>query len=184
MINGLAGTVVAVWIYRWVATLLGFDGTYVFGAFETRADALAIGCLLAVANREHRLPRWLIEKKWLGLVAIAAVAASSAFELNGPRYAWSIVALGFAVVLIQSIAHARTRWYNFLNSRPLYSLGVISYSLYLYHPFAIRLPGALHKLPIQVAFSVGLATASYWIVEKPFLSLKGRISKSTKAVAV
>lgn len=181
MIKGLAGTVVAVWIYRWVATLAGFNGTYVFGAFETRADALAIGCLLAVANREHRLPRWLIEKKWLALVALVAVSASSAFDLNGPRYAWSIVALGFAVVLVQSIAHARTRWYSFLNSRPLHALGVISYSLYLYHPFAIRLPGALHNLPTEIVFSIGLATASYWIVEKPFLSLKNRISKSASS---
>jgi len=87
------------------------------------------------------------------------------------------------VVLIQSIAHAGTRWYSFLNSGPFHALGVISYSLYLYHPFAIRLPGALHKLPIEIVFAIGLATASYWIVEKPFLSLKSRISKSAKPVA-
>jgi peptidoglycan/LPS O-acetylase OafA/YrhL len=183
MIRGLTATVVAVWCYRWVATSLGFDGTYVFGAFETRADALAIGCLVAVANRERRIPTWLIEKKWLALVAIVAVSVSSVLQMNGPRYAWSLVALGFAVVLIQSIAHARTRWYSFLNSRILHALGVVSYSLYLYHPFANRLPGALHTLPIGVAFAILLATASYWIVEKPFLSLKANLSKAARAVA-
>ena len=183
LMKGLTATIVIVWCYRWIATLLGFDGTYVFGAFETRADALAIGCLLAVANRERRLPRWLIEKKWLAPVAIIAVSLCSVLGVNGPRYSWSLVALGFAVVLIQSIAHARTIWYSFLNSRILHGLGVISYSLYLYHPFAIRLPGALHTIPIGIAFAIALATASYWIVEKPFLSLKAGLSKSARSAA-
>jgi peptidoglycan/LPS O-acetylase OafA/YrhL len=183
LMKGLMGTIIAVWIYRWVATLLGFNGTYVFGAFETRADGLALGCLLAVANRERCLPQWLIDTKWLAPLAIAVVCGSSALQLNGPRYAWALVALGFAVLLIQSIAHAQTLWYSFLSSRPLYALGVISYSLYLYHPFANRLPGALHKLPIGIAFAVALATASYWIVEKPFLALKDRLSKAARPVA-
>jgi peptidoglycan/LPS O-acetylase OafA/YrhL len=182
MVKVLSATIIAVWLYRWAAVLLNFNGTYVFGAFETRADGLAIGCLLAVANHEHRLPRWLTEKKWLALVAIAAVWASNFFELNGPRYAWSIVALGFAVILIQSIAHAETRWYRFLNSRPFHALGVISYSLYLYHPFANRLPASLHKLPVEIAFAIAMATASYWIVEKPFLRLKDRMSRAPMPV--
>jgi len=183
MMKLLIGTILAVWSYRWIAVLLDFNGTYVFGAFETRADALAMGCLLAVANREGCVPRWLIDWKWLVPVAIVAVSVSQAVDLNGPRYAWSLVALGFTVVLIQSIAHAQTRWYSFLNSRPLHALGVISYSLYLYHPFANRLPGALHKLPIGIAFALALATASYWFVEKPFLSLKSRIAKAPAPVA-
>jgi peptidoglycan/LPS O-acetylase OafA/YrhL len=111
-------------------------------------------------------------------VAIVVVAASSALEWNGPRYAWLIVALGFGIVLIQSVAHARTPWYRFLSSRPLRALGLISYSLYLYHPFANRLPKALHYIPVEVLFAVALATASYWIVEKPFLRLKDRVGKS------
>jgi peptidoglycan/LPS O-acetylase OafA/YrhL len=180
----LAGTIAAVWAYRWVAVLSGFDGTYVFDAFETRADGLAIGCLLAVANRERCVPAFLIDAKWLAPVAIVAVCLSSALGINGPRYSWALVALGFAVVLIQSIAHAETRWYSFLNSRPLHALGTISYSLYLYHPLANRLPGALHTLPIGIAFAMAMATASYWIIERPFLSLKERMAKPATPVAV
>jgi peptidoglycan/LPS O-acetylase OafA/YrhL len=61
LLKGLTATILAVWVYRWVAVLLDFNGTYVFTSFETRADALAIGCLIAVANRECCLPRWLID---------------------------------------------------------------------------------------------------------------------------
>lgn len=180
MMKLLGATILAVWTWRWIAVLNDFNGTYVFGAFETRADALAIGCLIAVASRERCLPRWLIGTKWLAAVAIAAVCLSSALVINGPRYAWSLVALAFAVVLIQSVAHAQSRCYRFLNSPLLHALGVISYSLYLYHPFANRLPGSLHRLPIGIAFALLLATASYWIVEKPFLRLKDRLSKAPR----
>ncbi len=183
MMKILAATIAAVWIYRWIAVLYAFDGTYIFCAFETRADALAIGCLIAVASRERCLPRWVIEARWLAAIAIVAVILASALVINGPRYSWSLVAVAFAVILIQSVAHARTRWYRFLNSRLLHALGVISYSLYLYHPFSNRLPGKLHTLPIGVAFALLLATASYWIVERPFLTLKDRLSKAHRPAA-
>ena len=183
LMNGLVAVILGVWAYRWLAVLLNFPGTYVFAAFETRADALAIGCLLAIANREHLIPRWLIDWKWLALVALIAIAASSAVDLNGPRYAWSVVAVGFAVLLVQSVAHSRTVWYRWLNSRPLHALGVISYSLYLYHPFANRLPGALRILPVEIAFAIVLAMGSYFIVERPFLLWKARMSSNAARLA-
>lgn len=175
LMNGLIAAIIAVWAYRWVATAWDFNGTYVFGAFETRADALAIGCLLAIANREGKIPRWLIEWKWLSAVALVATIISSAIVLNGPRYAWTLVAVAFAVILVQAIGNSQSRWFRWLDSRPLQALGVVSYSLYLYHPFANRLPAVLHKLPLEVLFAIALATASYWIVEKPFLVIKNRL---------
>lgn len=179
LMKGLMIAIPAIWIYRWVAMLCNLPGSYVFCAFETRADALAIGCLLAVANREKRIPRWLIDHKWVGLAALALVCVSSAVELNGPRYAWSLVAVACAVLLIQSIAHSESVGYRWLNSRPLRALGLISYSLYLYHPFANRLPGALRILPVEIAFSLALAAASYFIIERPFLLLKSRVASSS-----
>ncbi len=178
--KGLLWAILVIWTYRWIMDFY-CPGLYVSGAFETRADALAIGCLLAMANRAFRIPRWLIDWKWLGLAAILVICACSITQVNGARFAWAAVALACAVILIQAVAHSRTPWYNWLNSRPLYALGVISYSLYLYHPFANRLPEALRKLPIEIAFSITLATASYFIVERPFLRLKERLSPSSRS---
>jgi peptidoglycan/LPS O-acetylase OafA/YrhL len=66
----------------------------------------------------------------------------------------------------------------------MYALGLISYSLYLYHPFAEHLPGALKIWPVEVASSIALATGSYLIVEKPFLKLKDRLSRASRQVPV
>jgi peptidoglycan/LPS O-acetylase OafA/YrhL len=184
MVHALMWVIAAIWTYRWLMDYF-HPGDYVSLAFETRADALAIGCLLAVANREFRIPRWLIDQKWIGLAAVLIVCACSITQLNGARFSWAIVAVCFALILIHAVAHSQTVWYKWLNSPPLYALGVISYSLYLYHPFANRLPTRLRHIPIEIAFSIALAAGSYFIVEKPFLKLKDRYSKASRpAVAV
>jgi peptidoglycan/LPS O-acetylase OafA/YrhL len=175
LMKGLSVAILVIWAYRWAAVLLNFPGTYVYEAFETRADALAIGCLLAIANWENRIPRWLVDWKWLGPAGLAAIIVSAALVLNGPRYAWALVAVAFAILILQAIAHSQSPFYKWLNSWPLYALGVVSYSLYLYHPFANRLPSALRSFPIEIVFAIALATASYFIVEKPFLRLKSKV---------
>jgi peptidoglycan/LPS O-acetylase OafA/YrhL len=184
LMQGLMAAIVAIWVYRWLGFKLNFNAEYVGLSFETRADALAIGCLLAVANSMHRIPRWLIDWKWVGALAAAIIVAMSASKINAPSYTWSIAAVGFAIILMHAVAHSQSPWYRWLESRPLRALGLISYSLYLYHPFANHLPSALRILPVEVAFVIALATGSYWIVERPFLVLKDRISKGTRPVPV
>jgi peptidoglycan/LPS O-acetylase OafA/YrhL len=178
MMKGLMCTIFCIWIYRWIMDLI-FPSLYVVTAFETRADALAIGCLMAIANRELRIPRWLIDQKWLGLVAILTIVLCSVTELNGARFSFAIVAVCFAVLIIHAVAHSETVWYKWLNFRPLYALGVISYSLYLYHPFANHLPERFKHVPIEVAFAIALAMGSYFVVERPFLKLKDRLTKAS-----
>jgi peptidoglycan/LPS O-acetylase OafA/YrhL len=174
LIRGLGCAIVAIWAYRWVMAGFSSMSTYVFGSFETRADALAIGCLIAIANRENRIPRWLIDNKVLSLAAVITVCICSATQLNGPRFAWALTALSFAILIMHSVAHSRSVWFRWLETPLLTNLGLISYSLYLYHPFANRLPAAFRNIPSEVAFAIVLATVSYIFVEKPFLRLKQR----------
>jgi peptidoglycan/LPS O-acetylase OafA/YrhL len=178
--KGLVVAILAVWSYRWVSVRFDVLGNYVFDAFENRADDLAIRCLLAIANHQKRIPRWLIDGKWIGLMALVLIGTSTVVRLNGPRYAWSLVAVGFGVLLVQSIAPSQSLGYKWLNSRPLYALGVVSYSLYLYHEFANRLPSSLRTAPVEIAFAIALATASYFLVKKPFLKWKDRVSRSSR----
>lgn len=105
------------------------------------------------------------------------VAVCVATHVSG-LYSWILAPLSFAVVLIQSIAHHQSPLYAWLNRKALYALGVLSYSLYLYHQFANRLPGSLKTPILEIAFSIALAVGSYFIVEKPFLVLKEKVSRS------
>lgn len=176
LIRGLIAVVLVVWVYRFMAAHLNFNDDYIYTAFETRADGLAIGCLIAVANRENKIPRWLVEWKWIGAVALVAMCVSSAISLNQARYAAALVAVACAILIIQSVAHSETSWYRWLELRPMRALGVISYSLYLYHTFASHLPTAFRKIPFEVAFAILLATGSYLFIERPFLRMKDRLT--------
>jgi peptidoglycan/LPS O-acetylase OafA/YrhL len=58
-------------------------------------------------------------------------------------------------------------------------IGLLSYSIYLWHAWAFALTRELPapvvvRIGAGVVLSVSLATASYYVIEKPFLTLKAR----------
>jgi peptidoglycan/LPS O-acetylase OafA/YrhL len=84
-----------------------------------------------------------------------------------------------------------------LGSRALAYLGLVSYGIYLYHYAVLRqfsdwfaadlphsIPGRVAiYLPITIAGAVLLASISYYVVERPALSLKRLIPLRTPAAA-
>jgi peptidoglycan/LPS O-acetylase OafA/YrhL len=109
---------------------------------------------------------------------------------------YSVIA--FAVVLAALLAQPRRGFTGrLLGSRWLAYLGLVSYGIYLYHYAALRqfsdwfgadLPHSIPArvaiyLPITIACATLLASISYYVVERPALSLKRLIPPRTPAVA-
>jgi peptidoglycan/LPS O-acetylase OafA/YrhL len=159
--------------------------------FETVADAIAIGCILA-ASRE-----WLFCQKWY-----AALMSSRLFfivplftlSLNLPirlRYEYSVAEtlknVGIALCIdwcIRSQSHATTR---FLSARPIAFIGTLSYSIYLWQqPFINRQNISLMThFPLNCVFALCAALGSYYLIEKPVLKIKKRFeSSSVKDAAI
>jgi len=69
-----------------------------------------------------------------------------------------------------------------LNSRVLVYIGVLSYSIYLWQqPFIDRASSAwVHRFPQNIILSFCAALASYYLIEKPFLSLRHRLSSARR----
>src|SRR5262249_14278091 len=64
-----------VWVYRWVLIPRHVPQGYIYEAFDTRADQLIVGCLLAVALRHGWWPRlWEILCSRTTLPAITLMA--------------------------------------------------------------------------------------------------------------
>jgi peptidoglycan/LPS O-acetylase OafA/YrhL len=149
-------------------------GGYAPGAdfyFPAVADAIAVGCLLAIYRDSlpERLGRFLV-------VPVAVVPLLGRFlHSNTPalqivgHLRWSLFSFGIAAVIIWAIEAKPV----ILNNKLAVWVGMLSYSLYLWQmPFmnpAWHLPTA-YRLTAMLA----LACASYYLVELPALRLRSQ----------
>jgi peptidoglycan/LPS O-acetylase OafA/YrhL len=196
MARCLVVIILAVWAYRAIM-LFGFHAEqgYFYAAFETRADHLAIGCLLAVALRAglySRLWNVVCASPWISLALVGVLSGTNLAEsLLGSRYRDGVNSflnpILVAALLVQAIAFRQHAAWSWLNAGWIRYLGRISYSIYLYQQIAVSpVSKALGAFPAVVRLTgtvtavVLLASASYYFVERPFLKLKDRFKVAAR----
>jgi peptidoglycan/LPS O-acetylase OafA/YrhL len=160
-------------------------------SLPTRVDNLLMGALLALLACWGGLPRSLPGRALTWAVAWggAALLASLLWSSDaGPR-AYSLTGLAATLVLGGLISGQPPLLRRALAAWPLAWVGRISYSLYLWHVPVFCLGPALLSLSLGrgyesvrlgwqtwFAFSILLAALSYYLVERPFLRWKARLS--------
>jgi peptidoglycan/LPS O-acetylase OafA/YrhL len=190
----LASTVAAVWAHRAALILFGGSTRYVYFAFDTRADHLLIGCLLALVLRRQLLARFwsaVTRSSWMPLVTLAFLTCSIAYGKRSATYGYAIgYALDpvlVAIAIVQIVALSSTPAWRWMDSRPLAWMGRLSYSLYLFQAVALG-PYLLPGRPVWMRFLVGtsatflLAAASHYAIERPFLRMKDRRTRPAPVV--
>jgi len=142
---------------------------------HTRAWELGLGALLALGAFPARASRPVTEA--VGLAGLGLIAASVALydaATPFPGLAALPPCLGTAALIWAGGQH-RTLARRLLELRPLVAIGLISYSLYLWHwPVLayLRLAQGTLELPLgvglaAVAVAVGLAWLSWALIEQP-----------------
>jgi len=184
----LVGIIGAVWVYRALLVfLLKVDQAYVYAAFDTRLDHLMVGCLLAVVlKRGVLLSFWeaVCSNVCLPLLTVALLAASiflgeSFYDRYRDVFGFAVEPILFAVLVVQLIRFCSSLPWKWIEWPVLRYLGRISYSLYLYQQmtlYPVRRVLAAQPVVLQLAAAVILtvivATASYYLIERPFLKFK------------
>jgi peptidoglycan/LPS O-acetylase OafA/YrhL len=167
---------------------------YLYTAFDTRMDSLAMGCLLAIsirAGKAQRFVRLVCSHRSLPAATFALLALSMALSpWRGNSYwcvwGFTVESILSAILIVQMVVLGDRLPWVWINWKWVRFIGTISYSLYLYNaigPDAINhlpLGHTLFRAPASVAAAVLLASGSYYIVERPFLKLKSRYEVRSK----
>jgi peptidoglycan/LPS O-acetylase OafA/YrhL len=195
---GIAALYAASVIFRISLLALGVGG-YQFTWLPAWLDMFALGMGLAVASAwmttTRSTPRVLavaVERPalCLAIAAAAFVAVSnlgiptglaplSAYQRLMGQFLYSLVAV---TLVAPAVFSQRGRLPAVLTSRPLVAIGLVSYSMYLWHPAmidkAVDWTGgrtlAAEAGPVfvlSVALTVAVAAASYVLVERPLATI-------------
>jgi len=150
--------------------------------FETIADALAAGCVLACARqRLHAMPGYIRALSSPAFIVVPAIAVLANLTHDHPLVAFGAAATVINICLALCVDWAVTFHDGIigrvLNAAPLVFIGWISYSLYLWQqPFLDRESAAwTAHFPLNIVLTFGAAVASYYIIERPSLQLRKRI---------
>lgn len=176
----LAGVVCFAPVYRVVCHLVGLTHGRADETFPAVADILAIGCLLAIL--EHRVPR--IRARWAAMMVLPVVLVPVYLGIRHFHLTAMLLFIGWPlmhVCIAGLLLHVVRTPYWILNVRPVAWMGQISYSLYLWQQLFVFGRSARPWYLIFVA--IGIAGASYYLVEQPVLRLRDRKVPSHKSRA-
>jgi peptidoglycan/LPS O-acetylase OafA/YrhL len=162
--------------------LLGPQATEAEYAFATHMQIpmVLIGvCLALVWGPDMRPPRWSV---WLGVALIVLASLLPPGE-PGRHIASPVASLGAVFLILAALGQGRAA--RALAAAPLVALGLLSYSLYLWHypvMFALGVvPHASATDPgrslLSIVVSVLLAVVSYRLIELPILAIRKRFRR-------
>jgi peptidoglycan/LPS O-acetylase OafA/YrhL len=157
----------------------------------TRIDAIAFGCLIALYKNELLM---VLQNHWnkafyFSIFILFALPYLPGF--TAPLHLdFIFIPLGLThgtianilicVIVLYSIFGPQGFWYKMLNSKLFDYIGLLSYSIYLWQQlFIMNSTHWWQRFPYNLIFIFGAALFSYYIIEKPFLRLKSRFTKTT-----
>lgn len=167
----LLAIIAAVTVWRVVLVHYGASGMRIYNGLDTRADALAFGCLLYFVK--WRAPMILGGAALAGLLVVALIPAEPGSAYDLARY--SFVA-GLSFLAVGAAASGGGLLNSLLASAPVHWTGRRSYAIYLWHYPIIGLASAIGVAAgvrgavyagAAIIISLVAAELTYRMVEKP-----------------
>ncbi|WP_161808143.1 acyltransferase [Mesorhizobium sp. 1M-11] len=159
---------------------------------------LALGGLAGL-NLDRRVPGWLVSTPAQTAAALALLIVP--LTVLKDEIVWRIyapaIAVTAALLVLQIAENQASRFVAFLETRPLRSLGRISYGCYIFHEFVhfYDMETVLRKFgitlatpdwisaPIELVATVGLATVSWRFFERPIMAWAHQVTQKVAPVA-
>ena len=167
------------WSFQFAQTKIGSDASFAYYMLPPRAGELGVGALLALVPSIHGKRDGGIGHELLSIAGLALIAGSL-FLLDGksdfPGTNALYPCVG-AALLILAGTRRQCSTTAFLRSSPLVWIGLVSYSLYLWHWPVLAFIRYFQPSPGPVTLAgagvliLALSVASYYGVERPFRNI-------------
>ena len=151
----------------------------------SQMSSIAVGCFLAFVVHgavAPKLQRTLQQYPllWL-LLGIVGLLTSTVINVRG----WwiisdPVIAVAFALIMGALLYSQNKLLVALFNNQIMVMMGMLSYSLYLWQqPFFALKISLITQLPwsVKILGVFGMATLSYFFIEKPFLRYKDRLEQ-------
>jgi peptidoglycan/LPS O-acetylase OafA/YrhL len=155
-------------------------GDYVGTTFETTADTLAIGCVLALGRHAlWRRPsyRWAVDTPWFAPLLLIVALVIGLRLRPGLLFGMTLGSIAIMLVIDRAVRHADDSFGRILNSPILVHVGTLSYSIYLWQQLFLNRTSTsqVAMFPLNIVLVLTMAVASYYLVERPFLRWRPRL---------
>jgi peptidoglycan/LPS O-acetylase OafA/YrhL len=205
---GLSGKAAAAYLVPPAVPFAGWDANWhsvIERSFWAQADLFAFGMALAVVRVDWEDGLLCLRRYWRPVVIATALFAylATAHETQSNQLSYSpyntLMAFACALLLALVVLHrpeagSTPLLVRILETRPLVSLGVISYSIFLWHEPLVRFLAAHHLTLagasgffVNTAFlavvTFALSTITYRFVERPALLLKRKPKRRSEVMA-
>jgi peptidoglycan/LPS O-acetylase OafA/YrhL len=140
---------------------------------QFHADALFVGCFFALTSRLPRMPSVVF---WLSALTVGACAVGPFFF--GPPF-WDSILIGWMIhtTALGGIPLAQ----KVLNWQPIATIGVMSYSLYIWQSPMSRFPlNTYVEVSVILVVLAALTILTYTFIENPSRRLGARIAERLK----
>ena len=169
---------------------------FFYGSFFMRSDSLAYGCVAAVlfTHRRTELERFFASNfralAWAGACLIILIPPAlhqahlpARFQNAGFE---SLQAVGFSLLLLQSVLQPDRGFYRALNWKWVKHVGVLSYSIYIWQQMFCGTGESVFGVkdawwtgfPVWIIAALLAAHASYYLLEKPLLGLRAKFREA------
>lgn len=153
---------------------------------HTRVDTLMFGCLAALHFYDARFVRlrrrlYRVHLHVFAAIYLFFVSPFLSLKLRGGYdlpIGFTLQGAAIALILVWAIEHPRNPIARPLNWRAVAFTGVISYSLYLWQQLFLSPEEYPFRqtLPLNLLCAIAAAVGSYFLIERPFLRLRYRLT--------